>query len=513
MRIFVFVPKPICPMKKFLLLILVAGLIFPYPASACYTIVAGKKSTADGAVLFAHNEDDSGIQLMNFWQVPRQHFSPGAVVTLKRGGTLPQVGQTWAFSWIQDVHQEYSDFYINEWGVTLASNACDSKIEHPEVTDGGIGYMLRRIVAQRARTAREGVKIAGALLDKFGYAAGPHSGRTLVIADKNEAWLLDILPGKYWVAERVPDDAVVLQPNIYVIRKVDFQDTVNFIFSKKDIRRYAIKNGWYNPKKDKTFDFSYVFSEFRARHFDERGFDTRQWRGQQLLSGKTVTVKEAKKSGLPFSVLPSHKLRPADLMRVLRDHYEGTPYDMTLNKKGNPNKGSERTICTLSTQVSLVVQLRNGYPKALGPVLWLSFGRPDVNTYVPFYPVAANPPACYHYFPQNNDWQTALAHQFTPLPGTFTYRSDKAFWIFNDLENISGLNYFKTVGMIQKIWKKQEKQALIWQPAIEKSALTLYKTSPEKAILFLQEYSNARALQALKTSKQLLIDVKSLIYR
>ena len=500
-------------MKKLLLFILLTGMLFPFSTKACYTIVAGKKATADGSVLFAHNEDDSGIQLMNLWQVPRQHFAPGAVVRLRRGGTLPQVSQTWAFSWIQDVNEEFSDFYLNEWGVALASNACGSKIIHPDVTDGGIGYMLRRIVAQRARTAREGVKIAGRLLDKFGYAAGAKSGRTLVIADKNEAWLLDILPGKYWVAERVPDDAVVLQPNIYVIRNVDFNDTVDFLFSRKDIRKYAEKNGWYDPKKDKGFDFSYVFSEFRARHFAERGFDTRQWRGQQLLSGITVTPAQAKKTGLPFSVKPDHKLTPADLMRVLRDHYEGTPYDMTVNKKGNPNKGSERTICTLSTQVSLVAQLRSGYPKEIAPVLWLSFGRPDVNTYVPFYPVAERFPSCYHTLLGNGNWKTLLAHQFDPLPGTYTYRPDRAFWIFNDLENISGIDYFKTIGMIQETWKQQERQAFAWQQAIEKSALSLYKTSPEKAGGFLQTYSNARAMQALKTSKSLLVKVKSLLYR
>ncbi len=500
-------------MKKFLTLILAVWIFIPFSAKACYTIVAGKKATADGSVLFAHNEDDSGIQLMNLWQVPRQRFAPGAVVRLKRGGTLPQVTQTWAFSWIQDVNQEFSDFYINEWGVTLASNACGSKVTDPEVTDGGIGYMLRRIVAQRARTAREGVKIAGALLDKFGYAVGPKGGRTLVIADKNEAWLLDILPGKHWAAERVPDDAVVLQPNIYVIRQVDFDDTVNFIFSKKDIRKYAIKKGWYNPRKDKGFDFSYVFSEFRARHFAERKFDTRQWRGQQLLSGKTVSPEEAGKNGLPFSVKPGHKLVPSDLMRVLRDHYEGAPYDMTRSQKGNPNKGSERTICTLSTQVSLVAQLRSGMPKALAPVLWLSFGRPDVNTYVPFYPVDTEFPSCYHTLLGQGNWKTLLAHQFNPLPGTYTYQSDRAFWIFNDLENISGLDYFKTIGMIQKAWKQQEQQAFAWQAAIEKTALSLYKTHPQKAVQFLQDYSNTRAMQALKTSKSLLVQVKSLVYR
>jgi dipeptidase len=216
---------------------------------------------------------------------------------------------------------------------------------------------------------------------------------------------------------------------------------------------------------------------------------------------------------LPFSVIPDRKLTPADLMRVLRDHYQGTPYDMTLGKKGNPNNGSERTICTLSTQISAVVQLRGFLPKEIGPVLWLSFGRPDVNSYVPFYPVAGGFPACYHFVPGNETWKNALTHQFDPLPGTYTYRPDRAFWIFNDLENISGLDYFTTIGMIQRVWKEQEKQAFTFQPAVEKSALALYKTQPEKAILFLQNYARSKALEALQTSKKLLVEVKSQLYR
>ncbi len=500
-------------MKKILFFSLILLGLIPLTTKACYTIVAGKKATIDGSVLFAHNEDDWGLQLINYWQVPEQTHQPDEQLQLIHGGSIPQVSQTWAFSWIEDVHEEFSDFYLNEWGVTLASNACGSKINDPEITDGGIGYMLRRVVAQRAKTAREGVKIAGKLLDRFGYASQGNTGRTLVIADKNEAWLLDILPGKYWVAERVPDDAVVLQPNIYVIRAVDFNDTVNFITSKKDIRKYAIKKGWFHPKRDKIFDFAYIFSDFRAPYFSTRGYDTRQWRGQQMLSGKTTSVKTAKVYGLPFSVKPAHKLAPADLMQVLRDHYDGTIYDIRGNKKGNPNHGKERTICTRTSQVSVVAQLRAGLPKEIAPVLWLSFGRPDVNTYVPFYPVATNIPDCYHFVPQNGGWRTSLANHFKPLPGTYRYQSDRAYWIFNDLENISGLAYYKTIDTIQKTWKSHEEEAFALQSTIEQSALKLYKTNPQLAIRYLEEYSNGRARYAIQTAKMLTTKLKSMVYQ
>lgn len=500
-------------MKKIFFISLVMVGLLPMTSRACYTIVAGKKASADGSVLFAHNEDDHYLQLFNFWQVPRQKHQSGEQLQLIHGGHIPQAEQTWAFSWIEDVHEEFSDFYMNEWGVTLSSNACVSKIQDAETTDGGIGYMLRRVVAQRAKTARQGVKIAGQLLDRFGYASYKNTGRTLVIADKNEAWLLDILPGKYWVAQRVPDDAVVLQPNIYVIRKVDFDDTANFITSKKDIRKYAIKKGWYHPRKEKDFDFSYIFSEFRAPYFNQRGYDTRQWRGQQLLSGKTTSIEEAKASGLPFSVIPNHKLTPTDLMHVLRDHYEGSIYDVSGNKKGNPNRSRERTICFSTSQVSVVAQLRADLPKEIAPVLWLSFGRPDVNTYLPFYPVATKIPDFYHFVPGNGGWKASLENHFTPLPGTYDFQPDRAYWIFNDLENISGLNYYKTIEKIRQTWRPMENQAIALQASVEATALALYKNNPDLALRYLQEYSNSRAYKAIRAAKALTNKLKSEVYQ
>ena len=80
-----------------------------------------------------------------------------------------------------------------------------------DVTDGGIGYMLRRLVAEKAKSAREAVTIAGGLVEKFGYTG---SGRTYTLADKNEAWMMAIIQGRHWFAQRVPDDEVGRHPQL-----------------------------------------------------------------------------------------------------------------------------------------------------------------------------------------------------------------------------------------------------------------------------------------------------------
>ncbi|MBN1509020.1 MAG: C69 family dipeptidase, partial [Sedimentisphaerales bacterium] len=188
---------------------------------ACFSVVVGKNTSTDGCVIVGHNEDDAGPQLVNHHKVPRQTHPPSTMVTLRDGGSLEQVSQTWSYLWSEMPGLSFSDSYLNEWGVTVCSDNCPSREDKPQITDGGIGYMLRRLVAERARTAREGVLLAGSLVERFGYV---DSGRTYIIADPNEGWLFCAVHGKHWLARRVPDNEVALVANTYTIRNVDLKD-------------------------------------------------------------------------------------------------------------------------------------------------------------------------------------------------------------------------------------------------------------------------------------------------
>ena len=143
--------------------------IFAAKCEGCYSIVVGKKASVDGCVIMAHNEDDGLPQIVNHHKIPRKKHSSGETVKLCNGGQLAQVRQTWAYIWSEMPGMLFSDSYLNEWGVSIASDNCPSREDKPEITDGGIGYMLRRLIAQRAKTAREGVLLAGKLVERFGY--------------------------------------------------------------------------------------------------------------------------------------------------------------------------------------------------------------------------------------------------------------------------------------------------------------------------------------------------------
>jgi len=194
-------------MKKLVVVILIIfSALFVYGEEYnCFSVVVGKLGSAEGSVLIAHNEDDFGVNFVNVHKVPAMNHPYDRIIELKNGAKLAQVSKTFGYLWFQIPGQDFGDTYMNEKGIVIASNQCTSREDKGELTNGGIGFMLRRIVAQRAVSARQAVKIAGELVDKYGYYS---SGRTYCIADAKEGWILHVVKGKHWLAQRVPDEHI-----------------------------------------------------------------------------------------------------------------------------------------------------------------------------------------------------------------------------------------------------------------------------------------------------------------
>lgn len=474
------------------LLALHASVAAQPPARAdgfdCFAVIAGRGATADGSVLFAHNEDSGEHPTINHWKVPRRSHPDGAVVRLVRGGEVPQVRETFAYVWSQMPGFHYSDAYLNEHGVALASNACRSRVTKPALEHGGIGYMLRRLVAERARTAREGVTIATALLDRFGYA---DSGRTLTIADPNEAWLLCICHGKHWVAARVPDDRFVAIANAYPIHEVDADDPSRFVLSDGLIE-HARTNGWYDPERDGAFDFTVAYSAPKNR-LDARNY-RRQWRALSLLAAEPV----AEDWRLPAFVAPKEKLTPAHLMRVVRDHYEETVYDRTDGyRTGSPNATEERTICTRSTINSIVFQLRPKMPVAIGALAWISMRRPDGSVFLPWYAGIDDVPPFFAL----GDADRALDTHFTqaararPQPPSFK--------VFADVCRTLEADYARCFPQVRATRERLEATFFALQRATEQTARELHDADPARARAFLTAYTAGQTGVAIRAFQDL----------
>lgn len=462
-------------------LVCAAACLAASPVWACYAVIVGRGASADGSVLVGHNEQNGGRRVLHFTVVPRREFPPGSLVPLCRGGTLPQVPQTWSFLWSENPGLEFSDAYLNEWGVAVVSDGCPTReddyqalVARGEIRDGGIGYMLRRLVAERARSARDGVRVASELIEQFGYV---DSGRTYVIADPEEAWLLAVVRGRRWVARRVPDDVVVLLPNVHIIEEVDLSDRANYLASD-DLVSYAVARGWFDPEAGRPFNFRLVYG--LAEHAQP---DPRRLRGQQLVAGGAALPASS------FGVKPAQKMTVAAVAAILRD------------------RAGSRPISSQVTQEGAVFQLRSGLPREIGCVYWRATAQPAISVFTPWYLGITQTPPSYDR-PVDIRTRMTLEHHFAPPAGTFDADSPLAWWTFKQLQDLAHRAGEQQIEWVRQAWQAHETALFEEQAARERELLELWKTDPQEARRRLTEYCSAAAERARSRAEELIAILK-----
>ena len=451
----------------------------------CFSILVGKNATENGEVLFAHNEDDWGDWVINWYKVPALNHKEGEKIRLKNGAEISQSPQTYSYLWLQMPGMQFSDSYMNQWGVTVASDQCRSREDKGELTDGGIGFYLRRIMAERAKTAREAVKIAGALIDSLGYN---YSGRTYCIADPQETWMMAVVKGKHWVAQRIPDDHVAVIANCYTIDEVNLSDTLNFLTGKNNIIDYAVKRGWYNPEEGKKFSFR----ESYAAPYTLKAI----WNTPRFMTA--VNKLSEKQYGyydnIPFSFKPAKKVKKQDLMFILANHLEGTDFESCGDK--NPHFSSLSRICSPGNQYGFVTQLRDEMPAEIAFVMWIAIKRPCTQAFVPWYFGLQKIPADFTFA----DWRTALKYHFSGFDWKKNTQG-KAYWDYKKLSDYCDEDYYKRTERLKETKKRFENAYFSGQQDFERKFADLYKKDKDLAIKLLQNYNRTAIMESLNNTR------------
>lgn len=350
-------------MKKLLislLFIVCAATVMAQNNENCFGIIAGRAATVDGTVLMGHNEDDSGEQMLNIY-----------VVNETKHGTAKYI-------WAEFPKMEQADAFMNEYGVCIASDGCSSKEETEDFTEGGILYDVRVNVAKFATSARHAAELIGEMIEKYGYRG---SGRTYLVADPTEGWIVSVVKGRHWVAQRVPDDKVMLIPNYYVIDKVDLSDKANFLGSQ-DLVDYAIKKGWYDPKKDGEFSFRNAYASPNTVTSNHN--INRHRHALNHISGGNYDYSWETMEAM---ITPAKKVDMNDLKAILSIHIEAT-------EDGN----HPQLICRNNTIVCTIFQLRSNLPREIGCIMWVAAGRPCTEAFIPWYLGMSESPVGWHRF-------------------------------------------------------------------------------------------------------------------
>lgn len=340
-------------------------------ANACTAIIVGKKASATGRVIVAHNNDGSGPYLMQYALLPARDHNPGeTMIEDPAAAKIPEVPHSAACYWAEvksrGGNPPFADHFLNEHGVLIISNnggvmsewdgvryALPDEGRYSELRDGGIRQSFRRAVAERSHTAREAVAIATNLIETWGY---PMPSRLFTIADRNEAWVLEVLQGKRYVARRCPDDEVVVHPNCLTVGKLKPGDIVSPCFAAKGA------------------DFDFIRSYQGPRTW-KSNYCHYRWRGSYItVAGVDVGEPEE----YPFSVKPVHQVSIDDIKRGLKSHYEGMPWQVTDK---HPTDGEKNIVpvCRKGTLQSMVCMFADDPSQT---ELHVAVGRPCETPYI-----------------------------------------------------------------------------------------------------------------------------------
>lgn len=447
-------------------------------ALACSTVVVGKDASVTGEIIVGHNEDnDLRIVTSKYW-VPAADHKTGEMITYEPAAAkIPQVAHTYGYFWTQTLHPagySYLDGFVNEKGVVIVSNNCNETFEAGEsVNENGIGYGIRRLMAERAASAREAVDVAIELQVKYGYLS---EGRTYTVADKNEAWQIMLLRGHRYIARKVQDDEVTYIANAFSLDRIDDVPKGDVLMSP-DLIEHAIKTKHYSPAKagdysDFSFRKAYQPIERRAADWNKDRAQT-AW---EILTGHETTDQER----FPYSIKPEKKLSVEDVKTVLSGHWKRE------NRPGFIHH-SMRDICNIGTFDSVV------YEMAADPAFtrgWAANGRPSQIPFVPFYPLAKPADASAFMTPD-----VATAEHFHAAADRFDYKADFGLYAFLNAQNLADYvgdgELRKVKAGLEARWESESESVL------KRAAYLKKNVSPEKAMQYLHDYNNQTYGEAL----------------
>ena len=465
-------------------------------ADACTNILVSKGASADGSCMISYAADSHTLFGELYFR-PAADWPEGAMLDVLEWDTGKYLGQ------IPQVRHTYQTVgNMNEHQLIIGESTFGGR---PELYDstGIMDYgSLIYVALQRARTAREAIDIIVDLANTYGYCS---SGESFSIADKDEVWVMELIgkgfrasedgnarKGIVWVARRLPDGYICAHANQSRISTFPLDDPENCLYSP-DVISFAREMGYFDGRDE---DFSFCDAYNPLNFGSMRGCEARAWAAFNILcdgqftfedeNGNLVTRNsydyidyamgyDASKR-FPLFVRPERKLTVKDVADVMRDHFEGTPMDMTTDIGAGGNalpyrwrpmdfeyEGqlyvNERAIATQQTGFWFVGQSRGWLPDVIGGLLW--FGTDDAATsyLAPIYTNITKVPEC---FAEGNG-------------SILEYSPTSAFWMCNRVANSCYRMYNIMAPVVREKADSFEKGQMAVIPDIDSKALDLYR--------------------------------------
>lgn len=473
-------------------------------AAACTNFLFSKGSTVDGSTMITYAAD-SHTRYGQLRYCPAADHKPGEMLPIYDYGSLKYL-----LSIPQPAHTYNVVGFINEHQLAIGETTWGGRPELEHGNKSGIDYgNLIYLALQRARNCREAIVVMDQLTRAYGYCNG---GESFSLADPEEVWIYEIIDkgdeqGAVWVARRVPEGYVCGHANQARITQfpqeqgrfskargrglhrvlssdhLDFVDEpeVECVYSA-DVVSFARGRGWYDGR-DADFSFADTYNPITfsgARACDARVYAMFNRVAPDMKRYEAYAMGDIRAERLPLWVKPDHKISPLEVMALMRDHYEGTPMDMTQDVGAGPfhcpyrwrpmdfevdgkQYVHERAISTQQTGFSFVAQCRGWLPDAVGGVLWFGVDDTYSTCYCPMFCGLTQVPLCFRY---GNGSMSQ-------------YSETAAFWLFNRVSNFCYLRYDVMIKEVQKVQQRLESG---WARQLESMAVSAVGASELNAL-------------------------------
>ncbi|MFM0740581.1 C69 family dipeptidase [Paraburkholderia xenovorans] len=480
--------------------LLVSTLIFALFASsshACTTIIVGKAASADGSIIVGRNVDAPNAA---DWASNFVYHPPG------EGGYVVQSVLENQFSYQMPLHVlGYSGFPqpntgdlsfeeagFNDAGVgisateTIFSNARTLAVDPYNKKTGVVEEIIPSVVLPQIRSAREGVKLLGKLIETYGSG----EGFGVAFVDKDEAWYLENAGGHQWLAARIPDNAYFVSANQSRLGEADLSDSDHFL-SSPNLVRFAEENGLFDPQSSSSFSFRKVFGK------DEAGDADYNYSRVGYLQGKYTSGLSNKKyesNSFPTFVKPDRKISIADVRDSLRSYNAGTENDPYSGKNSNVQV---RPISVYRAYQSHIMQVRSHFPEQIANVQYLDLGMTALGIYVPFYQGATIPDSYRH--------------------ASIAIDSNSAAWKYRKVQLLAMQDFQRYEPMVRSTYDRLEQEILVRQRKFEEDYKVMVGNNPRQAQALLDEFTRQNVNDAFAASseleKKIMNDMSIQVYR
>ncbi|MBR1490923.1 MAG: C69 family dipeptidase [Bacteroidales bacterium] len=445
-------------MKRFFLTALLT--LASVAGFACTNLIVGRLASVDGSVMCTYNCDGFGFASPLNWSAAGRH-APGEMLAIRGWGPDAPV------HYVKQADYTYGVVgLMNELQVSIVETTWGGRPEL-EKSEGALDYFtLMELALQRSATAREAIEVMHGLVQEYGYN---QTGESFAVCDPQEAWIMELIgkgPGRkgaVWVALRVPDDCITAYANSSRIRKfpqarkIDKKKGYGIVegtcMYSADVISFAREMGWYEgADADFSFreaygpmDFSKIrYCEARVWSFFRHHYDTEVIDSYlPFIEGHMDICNE-----LPLWIKPDKPLSVRDLMNDMRDHYEGTALDMTVDVSAGPwaspyrnqltnfeapdgtKMFRERPIGCQQSGMTMVCQMRSFLPDEVGGVTYFNMDDASMVAYVPVYCSINRVPAPFRR--ENNNIRE--------------FSTESAFWMNNWVANMVYPRYSAMIG-------------------------------------------------------------------